>query len=145
MRKGFAFIFATLLVLLFFSTPVVNAEVIVSAPENVILSLTGATTEMAVTWRDVAEVAVGQVRYGRTENSSSSAVARRTLASGYNSFEAVMTGLIPGETYYYTVGSAAAWSEMQSFVAMLQIASPSAITLSVITNIHKFLERETAK
>ena len=28
-----------------------------------------------------------------------------------------MTGLIPGETYYYTVGSAAAWSEMQSFVA----------------------------
>lgn len=35
--------------------------------------------------------------------------------------------------------------EMQSFVAMLQIASPSAITLSVITNIHKFLERETAK
>lgn len=35
--------------------------------------------------------------------------------------------------------------EMQSFIAMLQIASPSAITLTVITNIHKFLERETAK
>ena len=35
--------------------------------------------------------------------------------------------------------------EMQSFIAMLQIASPSAITLIVITNVHKFLERETAK
>lgn len=34
--------------------------------------------------------------------------------------------------------------EMQSFIAMLQIASPSAITLTVITNLHKYLERETA-
>jgi predicted phosphodiesterase len=115
-RKNTA-VLVTLLALLFFIIPFANAEVTVSAPENVILSLTGDTTEMGVTWRDVAEVAVGQVRYGRTENFSSSAVARRTLASGYNSFEAVMTGLIPGETYYYTVGSAAAWSEMQSFVA----------------------------
>ena len=117
MQRKYTVVLVTLLALLFFSIPLANAEVTVSAPENVILSLTGDTTEMAVTWRDVAEVAVGQVRYGRTENSSSSAVARRTLASGYNSFEAVMTGLIPGETYYYTVGSAAAWSEMQSFVA----------------------------
>ena len=37
------------------------------------------------------------------------------------------------------------YDPMQSFVAMLQIASPSAITLTVITNIHKFLEKETSK
>lgn len=37
------------------------------------------------------------------------------------------------------------YDPMQSFIAMLQIASPSAITLTVITNIHKFLEKETAK
>lgn len=117
MRKRYAFIFTALVVLLFLGTPLANAEVAVSAPENVILSLTGDTTEIAVTWRDAAEVAVGQVRYGQTENFSSSAVARRTLASGYNSFEAVMTGLVPGETYFYTVGSSAAWSEIQSFVA----------------------------
>ena len=37
------------------------------------------------------------------------------------------------------------YDPMQSFVAMLQIASPSAITLSIITNIHKFLEKETSR
>lgn len=37
------------------------------------------------------------------------------------------------------------YDPMQSFIALLQIASPSAITLTVITNIHKFLEKETAK
>jgi hypothetical protein len=116
MKKRFTFIFTALVVLLFLGTPLANAEVTVSAPENVILSLTGDPTEMAVTWRDAAEVDVGQVRYGRTENFSFSTVARRTLASGYNSFEAVMAGLVPGETYYYTVGSDAAWSEVQSFI-----------------------------
>eukprot|EP00345_Euplotes_harpa_P006842 CAMPEP_0168330554 /NCGR_PEP_ID=MMETSP0213-20121227/7807_1 /TAXON_ID=151035 /ORGANISM="Euplotes harpa, Strain FSP1.4" /LENGTH=289 /DNA_ID=CAMNT_0008334161 /DNA_START=245 /DNA_END=1111 /DNA_ORIENTATION=+ len=37
------------------------------------------------------------------------------------------------------------YDPMQSFIAMLQIASPSAITMTVMTNIHKFLEKETAK
>jgi len=37
------------------------------------------------------------------------------------------------------------YDPMQAFIAMLQIASPSAITLTVITNIHRFLEKETAK
>lgn len=37
------------------------------------------------------------------------------------------------------------YDPMQSFIVMLQIASPSAITLTVITNVHKFLEKETAK
>ncbi len=116
MPRKYTVVLVTLLVLLFFSTPMANAEVIVSAPENIILSLTGDTTQMAVTWRDTAGVAIGQVRYGPTENLYSSAAARRTVAGGYNSFEAVMTGLVPGETYYYKVGSAAAWSEIQSFV-----------------------------
>jgi predicted permease len=37
------------------------------------------------------------------------------------------------------------YDPMQAFIALLQIASPSAITLTVITNVHKFLEKETAK
>ena len=65
MKKRFALIFTALVALLFLFIPFANAEVTVSVPENVILSLTGDTTEMAVTCRDVAEVAVGQVRYGR--------------------------------------------------------------------------------
>lgn len=117
MKKRLVFMFTALVAFLFLGIPMASAEVTVSAPENVILSLTGDTTQMAVTWRDAAGVAVGQVRYGRTECPSSSAAARRTAAGGCNSFEAVMTGLVPGETYYYKVGSAAAWSEIQSFVA----------------------------
>lgn len=117
MKKKLTFLFTVPVILLFLGIPLANAEVKVSAPENIILSLTGDTTEMAVTWRNAAGVAVGQVLYGRTENLSSSAAARCTAVGGYNSFEAVMTGLVPGETYYYKVGSAAAWSEIQSFVA----------------------------
>ncbi|HBC92285.1 MAG TPA: hypothetical protein DCZ10_05110 [Pelotomaculum sp.] len=120
MKKKLAVAVVVLLALLFPGIPFANAAVTVSAPENVILSLTGDTAEMAATWWDDTGVAAGQVRYGRTENLSDAAVAaaRRTVAdSGYNSFEAVMTGLVAGETYYYQVGSAAGWSEIRSFVA----------------------------
>lgn len=120
MKKKLAVAFVVLLALLFLGIPFAHAVVVVSGPENILLSLTGDTAEMAVTWWDDTGVAAGQVRYGRTENLSGAAVAaaRRTVAgSGYNSFEAVMTDLAAGETYYYQVGSAAGWSEIRSFAA----------------------------
>jgi hypothetical protein len=120
MKRRLALGLVALLALLFLGTPLAHAAVTVSSPENVILSLTGDTAEMAVTWWDSSGVAAGQVRYGRTGNLSGAAVAaaRCTVAgSGYNSFEAVMSGLAAGETYYYQVGSADGWSEIRSFTA----------------------------
>lgn len=120
MKKRLALALVALLALLFLGIPFAQADATVSGPENVILSLTGDTAEMAVTWRDGPGVAAGQVRYGLTENLAGAAVAaaRRTVAgSGYNSFEAVMSGLETGETYYYQVGGAAGWSEIRSFTA----------------------------
>lgn len=120
MKRKFTFALAVLIALMLLGSSLANAAVTVSGPENLVLSLTGDTTEMAVTWWDDSGVAAGQVRYGLAEGLSDAAVAaaRRTVsASGYSSFEAVMTGLVAGETYYYQVGSAAGWSDIRSFVA----------------------------
>lgn len=120
MKRKLTVALAVLLALFFLGGFPANAAAAVSGPENLILSLTGDTAEMAVTWWDDSGVAAGRARYGRTEGLSDAAVAaaRRTVTgSGYNSFEAVMTGLAAGETYYYQVGSTAGWSEIRSFTA----------------------------
>lgn len=79
------------------------------------LTMTGSGTEMAVTWWDNVDAAEAFVRYGTDpelgEYTQTEAAVTRTSADSsavnyaYSIFTATMTGLTPGTTYYYQVGS----------------------------------------
>lgn len=80
-------------------------------PEQIHLSLTGNPTEMAVTWVTLQDTPAGSfVHYGRAPNARIATV--NATSSTYTNggwkgvvHKAVMVGLVPGETYYYEVGT----------------------------------------
>lgn len=93
------------------------------APSFAVISPTASATEMSVSWWDSPNAKTGCVQYA-TESFDSSAVPEDVLISegfitrqgtGYTAFEAVITGLDYGATYYYRVGSEERWSEVKSF------------------------------
>ncbi|MEG1929860.1 MAG: fibronectin type III domain-containing protein, partial [Anaerovorax sp.] len=82
----------------------------VTAPEQITLSLTERSSEMAVTWCDTPSVSNPRVAYSTDAAFGAAHVktvngVRTTSGSGFQYFEGVMTGLEEGQTYYYKVGS----------------------------------------
>lgn len=115
----------TLLLLLLMSTSAAwGAVTPVTAPQQIVLSLTGDPaadhTKMAVTWCDGESASDAAVTYSANADLSgalTAAAVETASGSGFQYFEAVMTGLTPGQTYYYKVGAAAAPSAVRSFTA----------------------------
>lgn len=78
-------------------------------PEQVHLSLTGVSSEMAVMWTTLQETDSHRVQYGVSEdnlNCSSDGANDTYTLFGWRGqlHRATMTGLSPGTTYYYKVG-----------------------------------------
>jgi acid phosphatase type 7 len=102
--KAAAFILIAAIIVSAF--PAFAAAEAVSTPENLTLSLTGNSSEIAVTWWNDANETSGEVRYGadRTLAHCLTASAIRVFTrGGYSVFEGKMTGLIPEAVYYYQV------------------------------------------
>lgn len=97
-------------------------------PEQIHLSLGVDPSQMGVTWLTVDKTATPQVKYGLTGNGPP--VFDR-VQSGYSTLyvdggteqrkmyihRAYMTGLVPGSSYYYHVGSTDGWSTVFWFKA----------------------------
>ena len=114
--KTFCAISASLaLIVLMFVTAFAASSIGIEGPCYVILSPTGLSEEIAVTWWDVPEAAEGYVRYStaplegdEAHESFETTVGVRNrvdTTNGYAAFEARMTGLSNGTTYYYCVGN----------------------------------------
>jgi len=125
--KTFCAISASLaLIVSMFVTAFAASSIGIEGPCYVILSPTGLSEEIAVTWWDVPEAAEGYVRYStaplegdEAHESFETTVGVRNrvdTTNGYAAFEARMTGLSNGTTYYYCVGNGEQWSEVYSFV-----------------------------
>ncbi|MDR0819214.1 MAG: fibronectin type III domain-containing protein [Oscillospiraceae bacterium] len=93
------------------------------APSRVILSWTDNTsTSMTVTWIDAETATEGYIRYSTDKaltDAEQAAAERVPNASAMDEagvrFTATLTGLAPGTTYWYSVGSGDVWSVEQSF------------------------------
>ena len=113
--------FALILLLLLLSVIPAQAEAAAATgPEQIVLSLTGEPTEMAVTWCDKDDSSDRTVVYGTDPGLSGAYTisADTTVSvSGLHYYEATMTSLSPGQTYYYRVGSDGNMSGIKSFKA----------------------------
>ena len=119
-RLPVAFVFILLLCL---SSTVVWADVASPAePEQIVLSFTGDSGEMAVTWcdagSDLGSPSGSTAVYGtHSDLSGAYTVSADTTVSvnGMMYYEATMTRLSPGEQYYYQVGTPGRMSDIRSF------------------------------
>lgn len=114
--------FLALILFLWLSTTAVWAEMTpVTTPEQIVLSLTGNSEEMAVSWCDNVTTSDEAVIYSTDPDLLSevkTAAAELTVSeSGYQYYEATMTGLESGKTYYYQVGTMGKMSGTKSFCA----------------------------
>jgi len=88
-------------------------------PEQLHLSLTGNSSEMAITWVTLAPTISHTVQYGLSSSLDQSRSGHNTTYKwcGWigQIHTAVMGGLLPGTVYYYRVGDASGWSPVYSF------------------------------
>ncbi len=104
-----------------------EGKVVTDGPSQIILSWTdNPSTTQSVIWCDNSGNE-GYVQYvaedsymGESSFSSDNQVQATSKTVGYDSaaktyYEATMTGLAPGATYYYRVGSSDNWSDVTSF------------------------------
>ncbi|HBM74068.1 MAG TPA: metallophosphoesterase, partial [Clostridiaceae bacterium] len=98
-----------------------------ATPDHIVLSWTGdPTTTQSITWRTIGTVESGEVQYREKGSSSFKTVAATKSQlttidadnppkTSVNIFRATVTGLKPGTTYEYKVGSEENFSEINSF------------------------------
>ena len=90
----------------------------VNGPKNLVISLTGKSSEMAVTWWDDSNEESGEILYSKDKSleNCATAPAIKVLDSGGNSvFEGIMTGLQPDAVYYYRVKNSNEMSAVKRF------------------------------
>lgn len=93
-------------------------------PDEITLSWTGdpKTTE-TVSWRTTSDITQEYIQYIPTSNfygdfnrAQQINAAESALYTGYNHFEATLTGLSPNTRYIYRIGKEGTWSEPATFI-----------------------------
>ncbi len=100
------------------ASPVSAAAKTVDAPRNLMLSLMGNSSEMAVTWWNDESETAGEVRYGTVdtlENCATAPAVRVYSSDGTSVFESTLTGLLPDTVYYYQAVNNGETSPVKSF------------------------------
>lgn len=109
---------ALIAVIILSAFPVSAAAETVDTPKNLMLSLTGNSSEMAVTWWNDENETAGEVRYGTGSTLAHCATASAIRAygsGGYSVFESTLTGLLPDTVYYYQAVNNKETSPVKSF------------------------------
>lgn len=92
-------------------------------PQRILLSWTGDTaTTMTISWQDGESVTQGMVQYSLEKEAQTPLTqeavltpAESGISNGASRWEATLTGLTPGATYYYRVGRPDHWSGTATF------------------------------
>lgn len=115
-----------------------------AGPQQIVLSLTGEPTEMAVSWCDGVSSGVSKASGGETVSNGGAAsddvavyyriqedtdvfqiaeVKKTVAGDGYQYYEAVMKGLTPGQAYSYKVVTPTGESDLRGFSAAADLDS----------------------